>query len=320
MAEFMSIGVDIGGTKMAFVLMDANGNVLAEHRLPTQPENGSEAVLDHLAQGITHLFSLTDHPVQGIGIGCPGHVDPEQGIVRNAVNLGWAEVDLRGGVQKRLAGDLPIWIQKDANAAALGEKYYGAARSCTDFVYLAIGTGLGGAAVVSDTLVIGANAYAMEVGHFSLRPGGRLCGCGMMGCPEMYVSGVGLLAGVAEHAPHHPDSPLKHSNPTTAHILKAAAQGDALALKVLDEAVEWLVHVIVICAGLFNPALFVIGGGLGHAARDRFIDQAGEQLNRRLLPASREGLRLVESQVQHSAIGAASLVWYAQENRVSFKV
>lgn len=310
--ESAAIGVDIGGTKIACVLMNAQGEVLDSHRLPTSPQEGVDATLDRIAQGINHLLARTQRPVTGIGIGCPGHVDPVQGVVRNAVNLGWHEVHLRDDVRARLTTDLPVWIRKDADAAALGEKYYGAARGCADFVYLAVGTGLGGSAVVNNALVTGANAYAMEVGHVALNPAGRRCGCGLAGCPEIYVSGVGLLAGVQAHAAAFPDSCLQ-GQVTTQHILEAAEQGDALALAVLDEATDWLVTVLGYCAALFNPALFVIGGGLGHAGHRYFIDQADARLQERVLPATRAVLRVVESQVQHSAVGAASLVRYAHE-------
>jgi predicted NBD/HSP70 family sugar kinase len=132
----------------------------------------------------------------------------------------------------------------------------------------------------------------------------------------MYVSGIGLLAGVREHAAQFPDSPLSHdSEPSTSDILEAAAHDDALAWTVLNESTDWFVTVLGYCAALFNPSLFVIGGGLGHAARQFFVEQAAERLQQRVLPATRASLRVVESKVQHSAIGAACLVWYAQENR-----
>lgn len=146
MADELAIGVDIGGTKIAFALVNREGRVLATHRLPTLPAEGVEAVVDRVAQGIHHLLEQTEQPVGGVGIGCPGHLNPISGVIHNATNLAWSEVPLKAGVQARLKQDLPVWVLKDANASALGEMYFGAARGCNDFVYIALGTGLGGGA------------------------------------------------------------------------------------------------------------------------------------------------------------------------------
>src|SRR5512143_1231851 len=152
---------------MAFTLIDPQGTELATHRLPTQPDDGTEQVIDAIAEGVKHLLASANGNVAGIGIGCPGHVDPGSGIVRNAVNLNWSQVALRDEVGRRLGSKLPIFLHKDANACALGELYFGSARAYKDFLLLTIGTGLGGGAVVDGEVVIGGNAFAMEVGHIS---------------------------------------------------------------------------------------------------------------------------------------------------------
>ncbi|NLX11132.1 MAG: ROK family protein [Chloroflexi bacterium] len=310
MPEPLAVGVDVGGTKIAFALVSAAGEALITHRVPTQPEDGPVAVLERIAAGIAHLLEQTDQPVAGVGLGCPGHIDPASGMARNVVNLGWREVPLRDGVRVRLTADLPVYLDNDANASALGEYYFGAARGCRDFVYLAVGTGLGGAAVVDGSVVHGANANAMEVGHMPLDSNGRLCGCGLRGCVERYVSGVGLLAGLEEHRPAFPYSPLAQlAEPSTAAILEAAQGGDPLARTILSEAGQWLGRAMAVCASLFNPALFVIGGGLGHAAADYLVRPAEQMLYARILPASAEQLRVVRSQITISAVGAACLVW-----------
>jgi glucokinase len=308
----LAIGVDVGGTKIAFALIDDQGHSLATHRLPTEAEHGSERVLTHVVAGIDHLLTLAPQPVVGIGIGSPGQVDPVSGCVRNAVNLGWERIDLRSEVSKRLQQDIPIHIEKDANAAALGEMYFGAARGSQDFVLIAIGTGLGGGAVIGGEVVSGGNANAMEIGHLGLELGGRLCRCGLRGCPEMYVSGVGMTAGIEVHREHYPDSPLARLNDvSTTNILEAARAGDSLALKVLDEAAHWLATVMVMCGALINPTLYVIGGGLGHAAAHYLMGPATASFKQRTLPATHENVRLVESQVKSSAVGAGCLVWHA---------
>jgi len=304
-----AIGVDIGGTKIAFALVDQEGQVLAEHRLPTLADEGAEAVFDRVAQGVRHLLDQSDGQVAGVGIGTPGHLNPYTGVVHGATNLGWREVHLLDGVRQRL--DLPVWVQKDTNAGALGEMFFGAARGCQDFVYLAVGTGLGGGAVVDGELVLGARYTAMEIGHMPFNPTGRLCRCGMRGCPEMYVSGNGLLAGVHEHLPGYPDSLLADiPDLDTTRILDAVQADDPLALAVIHEAVEWLVGVMVCCMDILNPALFVVGGGLGHAASDWFVQGAQQAFYRRVTPDIHQHIQVVASQVANSAVGPACLVWY----------
>ena len=311
--DHLAVGVDIGGTKIALALVDRSGAVLAEQRLPTRPED-VPAALDQIARGVEALRAQAPAPVVGVGIGCPGHVDPETGIVHYAVNLGWVDVPLGEGVRQRLGGDLPVWVQKDTNAAALGELTFGAARGCRDVIYLAIGTGLGGAAIVNGRLASGLNAYAMEVGHLVLNPQGRLCNCGLRGCAEIYVSGVGLHAGRLELAPEYPDSPLAEQFVvfSTHDILAAWENGDPLAVAVMEQAAVTLGTVMSTCASLLNPERFILGGGLGHAAARFWIERGGEVFRAQVLPAAREGVTIVESTVPSSAVGASALVWHTQ--------
>lgn len=311
----LAIGVDIGGTKIALALVARSGAVLAERRLPTRPDEGVAAALDVIALGIESLRSEAPGTVVGVGIGCPGHVDPATGMVHYAVNLGWEDVSLRDGVQARLGDALPVWAHKDTNAAALGELFFGAARGCRDVIYLAIGTGLGGAAIVGGRLATGLNAYAMEVGHLVLVPHGRACRCGLRGCAEIYVSGVGLLAGVREWAPSYPESPLaRRIDAISTHdIVAAFMAGDPLAAAVMDEAARTLGTVMSTCASLLNPERFILGGGLGHASASFWIERGGEVFRAQVLPAAREGVSIVESTVPSSAVGASALVWHAHE-------
>lgn len=309
-----AIGVDIGGTKIAFALVDESGQVLADYRLPTLPEEGADAVVGRVAQGITALMAQADKPVAGVGIGCPGNLNPDTGIVHSATNLGWRDVPLLDSV--RGCVKLPLWLEKDANASALGEMYFGAARGCRDFVLLALGTGLGGGAVVGGEVVRGGHFRAMEIGHMPFNPNGRLCVCGMHGCPEIYTSGVGLLAAAREYLPDYPSSMLASvSEMTTAAILDAAHAGDELASRIMDEAVEWICSVMICCMGILDPALFVVGGGLGHAGREWYIDRARERLRKRVVKHLYPDIQIVESQVNHSAVGAACLVWHGLQQR-----
>ncbi len=314
MADSLALGVDIGGTKVACALVDSAGHVLAEHRVPTNPDGGTDALLDRIAAAIQHRLDGAPGQVVGVGIGCPGHVDPTTGIVRNAVNLGWLNVPLRYALESRLPDCPPIHVHNDAKAAALGEMIFGAARDCRDFVYIAIGTGLGMGAVVDGRLLNGSNFFASEMGHLMLDPDGRRAETGLHGSPDLYISGNGLLAGWHEHAPNFPDSPLAQMDmPTTETILSAAEQADPLALTIMGEARRYLRTTLLNCIGMLNPALFVLAGGLGHAAADYWLDGLEDDLRRSTLPPAHEHLRVTLSQVTSSAVGAASLVWYNRQ-------
>lgn len=309
--EQVAIGVDIGGTKIAFALVGRSGEILATYRLPTPVEDGPEAVFQQVGAGVNHLMQQTQQPVAGIGIGCPGHLNPRTGIVYNATNLAWIDIPLLDGVRAYVPAEIQLWLQKDANTAALGEMLFGAARGYDDFVLLTIGTGLGGGAVSSGEIVNGANNSGMEIGHMPFTPAGRLCRCGMHGCPEMYVSGVGLLAGAREYLPEFPQSVLVHeSDLTTEAILRAFHQHDPLAVRLLDEAADWLCSVMIACMGILNPGLFVIGGGLGHAMYDHFSSNVKAKLAMRTRREIYREVPIMESQVQDSAIGPACLVWH----------
>lgn len=315
MTEEIAIGVDIGGTKIAFAVVDRTGEVSLHHRLPTPVEAGPEGVFAQVAAGVHHLLDQLDRPIAGIGIGSPGHMNPREGIIHKATNLGWDNVALLDGVRRHLRQETPLWLEKDANAAALAEWTFGAAQGHQDFALITIGTGLGGGAMVEGRLVAGAHDSGMEIGHMPLDANGRMCICGMKGCPEMYVSGVGLLSGVRAYQHEHPESPLaQHPDLTTEAIINAFHAGDPLALRVLDECTDWLCSVMIACMGILNPGLFVIGGGLGHALYDTLATEARAKLKTRTRREIHNTVPIAESQVKHSAIGAACLVWHGLTN------
>lgn len=306
----LALGVDIGGTKIAFALVDRSGHVHVEHRIPTLPAEGVSAVFDRMADGARTVLRQADQPVVGIGVGSPGIINPVSGVCQHSVNLGWTDVPIRDELRRRLALDVPVVVHHDTNAGAVGEWVFGAARGEAHFVYLAIGTGLGMGAVIENRLLLGRNFMAMEFGHVSLDPNGRLCPCGTRGCGEMYISGVGLLAGFRDHAPHFPDSPLAHQPDTTVNdIVAALYAGDPLALAIGNEAADKLTAISAYCAGILSPGLFIIGGGLGLALYDWLLPRLEDGVRTRTLPGTHDHLRFARSQVTASAAGAAALVW-----------
>lgn len=311
MPEDIAIGIDIGGTKISFIAVNPNGDILQSYRLPTLVPDGTEAVFAQVVKGIHHIIGSINRPVAGIGIGSPGHLNPHTGLVYKATNMYWENINILDGIRQHLNTDLPLFLQKDGNAAALGEKMFGAAKGQTDFVLITIGTGLGGGAFVGDKIVEGAHYSGMEIGHMPLDASGRMCICGMRGCPEMYVSGVGLLAGAKEYLSQFPESQLHDLDDlSTQAILDAFAHDDALAKHLLDEMTDWLCSVMIACMGVLNPAVFVIGGGLGHALFTFLSIEVKQKLRKRTRREIHAEVPILESQVQDSAIGAACLVWH----------
>lgn len=302
-APNLAIGVDIGGTKIAFALVDRAGQALATHQLPTDAAQGPDAVVRAAAAGVSLLRERADRPIAGVGVGVPGFVDREQGIVRDAVNLGWSEMPL--GPRLEAATGLPVRVQNDVNALLEGELRFGAARGCQTAALAAIGTGVGGALAVEGRVVNGAFGSAGEIGHTAIMPSRRLCRCGLRGCIEAYLAGVGLVAGVAEHSAEFPNSPLAAGEPSAREIVAAARAGDPLAGAAIADALEAWQAAVVVFAMLLNPERIVIGGGLGLALAPQLLDAGAQALAERVLPVAKR-VTFALAEVESPAIGAAA--------------
>ncbi len=313
MPEELAIGLDIGASKMAFAVVNGRGCILDHRTLPTSSGDSVDQTLDRIASQLEQLLAAHER-CAAIGIGVPGPVDSDQGLALNAVNLNWRELPLRDELAQRLARPLPIYVDNDVNVGAIGEMLFGAARGMTDFVYLAIGTGLGGAAVSKGTLLRGATHSEMEIGHVSIDPvKGRPCSCGLRGCLEMSISGKGLVAIARERIQDFPQSELSMDDLTTRSIIRRADQGDPLASLVLRQAAAALGVACAWCINLFNPESIVLGGGLIHALFHLLEKDMREALRVRCLPGSLEYTNIILSQHADAALGAAALVWYQRQ-------
>jgi len=313
-----AIGIDLGATKIASVLLSNSGEVLKSSQVSTRPEEGPLAVLDRVAEQILDLRRQSPGAIAGVGIGSPGKVDSTRGVVYNAVNLRWTEVDLTGEIASRIHQSLPVWIQKDANLSALGEYYFGACQGLQDFVYLGIGSGLGAGIISSGRLITGSDWYAADVGHLSIDPEGPRCVCGGRGCAETVASGPGLVRVTRQMLPEFPESKLSDRvELTPADVLAAAHEGDGLALQALAEVGRVLGIIMSACSVILNPLRFVLGGGLGLAGFEFIVPAALQELTQRTIPESRSLLEILPSEVDSPAIGAACLVWYARAGELA---
>jgi glucokinase len=275
----LTVGVDVGGTKVAAGVVDEQGQVLARVRRATTATvpGAAEKVI---SEAVLELAS--SYPVEAVGVGAAGLVDETRSIVRFAPNLGWREQPLRAQLEQ--ATDLPVVVENDANAAAWAEYRFGAARGRDDVVMLTVGTGIGGALVMGGRLHRGRYGLAGEVGHLVLDKDGRHCGCGRRGCWEQYASGNALLRTARNRAAQDRDRArvlLSYGDGTPEgvagpHVTAAAHAGDPVALETFEEVGYWLGRGMAELAAVLDPGSYVVGGG---------VSEAGELL---LAPARRE--------------------------------
>jgi glucokinase len=317
--EQYAIGIDIGATKIASVLLSEAGKVVESSQVLTLAEEGPGAVLDKVADQVLGLAERSPGALAGVGVGSPGKVDSDRGKVYNAVNLGWMEISLIEEISRRIHEALPVWVQKDANLSALGEYYFGAGKDLRDFIYLGLGSGLGAGIISGGHPITGGDGYAADVGHLSVDPEGAVCVCGGRGCAETVASGPGLVRVTSQMLANGSKGStlLNRSELTSADVLSAAREGDHLALKALGEVGSVLGIIMSACIAILNPSRLVIGGGLGQAGYEFIIPAAQEELRRRTIPEHRNLLDIVPSRVESPAIGAACLVWYARSAEVA---
>jgi glucokinase len=264
----LTIGFDIGGTKVAAGVVDENGQVLAVARRRT-PSRDPEHIADVVVEIVGQL--RVDHEVEAVGIGAAGFVDSERATMLFAANLAWRDAPIRDQIGSRL--DLPVIVENDANAAAWGEYRFGAGEGQPDVVVLTIGTGIGAGLILNGALHRGRFGIAGEPGHIRVVPGGRLCGCGNRGCFEQYCSGTALVRAAREVAQERPADAgrlldLAHgdiANIDGPVVTKAAQEGDPAAVDCFDEIGRWLGQGLADIAALLDPGRYVIGGGVAEA-------------------------------------------------------
>lgn len=272
MANYL-FGVDVGGTTVKMGLFDKDGNVLEKWEIPTRTENGGEKILPDIADSIKNKMTekgITKDDVIGAGAGVPGPVDGN-GVVHRAVNLGWGEVDLKKELSALLDG-MRVEAGNDANVAALGEMWKGGGQGYQNLVAVTLGTGVGGGIIINGEILTGATGAGGEIGHIHVEDHEtEACGCGNFGCLEEYASATGItrLANRALAASDK-DSVLKGGEVSAKTVFDAVKAGDALAIEVAEKFGEYLGKGLGVIAGVINPEIFVIGGGVSKAGEVLF--------------------------------------------------
>jgi glucokinase len=260
------VGVDIGGTKVAAGLVDTNGEISARVREPMVSNSSAQEGLNAVLSAIAKVMPEGEFGVGGIGICAPGPLDPKTGVIWNPPNLPcWRNFPLGESVQKRYAA--PVKIDNDANAAALAETRWGAARGCRNVFYATIGTGIGTGIVFDGKIYHGRTGSAGEGGHVSIDYRGPICRCGKPGCIEILASGTAIAQRAREEMAVGTNSVMLELaggdvDALTGEIVgKAADGGDDLAKAILTQATEMLALWLSNMVDLFDPDVIVIGGG-----------------------------------------------------------
>ena len=267
-ADDLTVGVDVGGTKIAAGVVDGAGKLLAHTRRVT-PAQDTGGVLAGMADAVREL--ATTHRIAAVGIGAAGFVDASRSKVMFAPNLAWRDEDLQAQLSARVG--LPVVVENDANAAAWAESRFGAGRDHDDVAVVTVGTGIGGGIVHSGRLLRGGFGVAAEIGHLTMVPYGRRCGCGLQGCWEQYGSGRALVTEareIARHSPAFAAGLLQAAGGdieaiTGEMVTEAAQRGDVGALHCFDEISRWIGLGLAQLAAILDPSLFVIGGGVSAA-------------------------------------------------------
>lgn len=274
----LTIGVDVGGTKLLAGIVDEQGHVLSTQRRDT-PARNPEASIDTIASLIEELRDASPDSIEAVGVGVAALVDADRSRVVFAPNLGWPGVGLADLLTKRTG--LSTVVENDANAAAWGEFRHGAGRDLNDVVVVTVGTGIGGGLILGGRLRRGAHGMAAEIGHIIMVPDGRLCGCGRRGCWEQYASGSALVRRARELAADRRDEAhvllsLGDGSPEGIrgrNVTEAARRGDPVALAAFAEIGDWLGRGMADLTDVLDPEAYIIGGGVSDAG-ELLVDTA----------------------------------------------
>ena len=263
----MYIGIDLGGTNIAAGLVTDDGKIVLKDSVPTRKERHySEVIRDMatLAKSLIERAGLSESDVRAVGIGCPGTVDRENGVVVYSNNIVMDHVPMREEFRKHL--DLPVYLENDANAAAYGE-YVATAKGKDSFVFITLGTGVGGGIVLGGKIYRGFNGAGAELGHMSIVMDGVPCTCGKRGCFESYASVTALIRETREELERSPDSAMhawvsEHGKISGRTAFECARKGDPAAIRVRDAYLRYVAEGVSNIINMLQPEVLAIGGGI----------------------------------------------------------
>lgn len=316
------VGIDIGGTNSVFGLVDREGNMHGEGVIATRRFPDFDQYLEELYIGIQELLKAEKEECEliGIGIGAP-NANYYKGTIENAANLIWSGVIPFVEKMKRYFPTVPVIITNDANAAAIGEMVYGAAKGMKDFIVITLGTGLGSGFVANGELVYGHDSFAGELGHVIVNRTGRRCGCGRKGCLETYVSATGIKRTVfkllADHLEDSEFRDISYNDLTAEMITRAALNGDPLAIEAYEYTGMLLGQALADAVTITSPEAIFLFGGLAKAGKYIF-EPTKKYMEMHMLSNFRNKVKLLPSGIDGrnaAVLGASALVWQQLEKQ-----
>jgi len=314
------IGVDLGGTNIVSLLMSQDGKILARDTRRSLGKEGKERTISQMVASVREILregerlKVFSKSILGVGIGSPGPLNTKEGVIHFAPNLpGWIEVPLIQILRDEL--NLPIFLENDANAAALGEWWLGAGKNVDNLVLLTLGTGIGGGIIIEGEVLHGAWDTAAEIGHMIIHEGGLICGCGKQGCLEAYASATGVvkrtLAAIEEGEKTLLINLVENrlEDITCELIFKTAEKGDSLAKWIVEETARYLGIGIASIVNIINPEMVIFSGGMT-AAGDLLFKPVRKYAQENALAAAIKEVKIVPAALggNAGAIGAAATV------------
>ena len=313
-SNYYSLGIDIGGTNTVIGLISSSGSIIKKDSLLTDSEKGPVLLFDRIfeelkiwEQELNNQFNL-----KNIGVGVPNG-NYYSGMVVDPPNLGqsWNDIDLVALVQNYR--DIPVKITNDANAAAMGEKFYGAAKEMKDVVIITLGTGLGSGIIVNNSVLYGYDGFAGELGHIIVDPNGRICGNGRAGALEMYVSAKGLKYTINEYLDKYPNDVTLNEIKSNGFDGKKMDQAFDDGVEIVKEIYEFTGNMLGLglaqAATILSPEAFIFYGGLSNA-KHRILDYTKKSMDKNLLSFQKGKIKLLLSQLpdgEAGILGAACL-------------
>ncbi|MBD5261229.1 MAG: ROK family protein, partial [Bacteroides sp.] len=319
------LGVDIGGTNTVFGIVDARGHVIASDSIKTKKHAEFNDYVEELHSAVERLLRLNDaeDKIQGIGIGAP-NANYYTGEIVNPPNLPWGPVIPLAEKVSEAFGGIPVAVTNDANAAALGEMTYGAARGMNDFIMITLGTGVGSGIVINGRMVYGHDGNAGELGHLVMkRNNGRMCGCGRTGCLEAYCSATGVARTAREFLEIRQEPSILRNidieDITSKDVYDAAVAGDKIAKDIFEYTGKILGEAFADMVAFSSPQAIILFGGLAKSG-DLLLKPLKEAFDKNVMPIFRGKTQIILSELKESdaaVLGASALGWEAKRKSES---
>ncbi|AWI03624.1 ROK family protein [Clostridium drakei] len=304
------IGIDLGGTKISGAIADFNGDIVSKYIIPTNSNQGEKVVLDRITIVIEKVIEeskIDKNQILAIGVGSPGPLDAKKGIILTTPNLPFKNFNIVEPLKNKF--NIPVYLDNDANAAAIGEYVFGAGQGTNNMVFITVSTGIGGGAILNGKIYRGNTCNALEIGHTTIEKDGPKCNCGNYGCAEALASGTAIGRSAKEAVERGEKTSLSSYEKITAYeVFKEAEKGDAVAQKVLDKALNYLGICVANIIASFDPEMVIIGGGVSKGGNIVF-QKVKEVVDKRCFKAMSESTKIVPAALGTDAgvIGAVAL-------------